>query len=238
MEKKISIDSNPAPSIYVSVVEDPTTTSSREFLVSPPCEEDKNEIVLGTRVFADYLYTHGVVRWIGILHPRQGIFAGIELAGPYGTCDGEYNGIRLFTCPENHGTFLPLADLKPVSSGSPKALKSIEEQRNSFMTKALAHRHPEDLASLIAIREKFSKQRQSMIDTRKQGASPGFLLPSPEHSLRSSFKSSADSTAASPHRISRDKGLDYLERLYSPDDSSDDHFYKGELRSPSSILTS
>ena len=48
----------------------------------------------------------GIVRYIGSIHIKKGIWIGIELSEPNGNHDGELNGKRYFQTAPNHGTFV------------------------------------------------------------------------------------------------------------------------------------
>lgn len=70
------------------------------------------DITVGDLVECDYLLALGIVQWIGKLHERQEVFAGVILNDDYGNTDGTYRGIRYFSCEATRGVFLPLRDLR------------------------------------------------------------------------------------------------------------------------------
>nr|XP_056710709.1 ubiquitin carboxyl-terminal hydrolase CYLD-like [Euleptes europaea] len=55
----------------------------------------------------------GTIRWIGYMLKTQEKMAGIELDEEKGVCDGEWQGVRYFTCPSKRGLFVKLERCKP-----------------------------------------------------------------------------------------------------------------------------
>jgi len=47
----------------------------------------------------------GVVKFLGALEGKEGVWVGVELDDPLGKNDGSAGDQRCFTCPQNHGTF-------------------------------------------------------------------------------------------------------------------------------------
>ncbi|XP_077207437.1 ubiquitin carboxyl-terminal hydrolase CYLD-like isoform X2 [Paroedura picta] len=55
----------------------------------------------------------GTIRWIGYMLKTQRKMAGIELDEEKGVCDGEWEGVRYFTCPPKRGLFVTLERCQP-----------------------------------------------------------------------------------------------------------------------------
>jgi len=74
-------------------------------------KRDLNSITVGCRVTLEDKRT-GIVRFIGPVHFRPGVIAGIELDDPYvGTSDGSVNGWRYFDAPDSKAVFVKRAEL-------------------------------------------------------------------------------------------------------------------------------
>merc|ERR1719361_1676917 len=72
---------------------------------------DLKDIVVGSRVVLEDRRT-GTVRFIGPVHFRPGVIAGIELDDPHiGTSDGSVNGWRYFDAPDQKAVFVKKAEL-------------------------------------------------------------------------------------------------------------------------------
>ncbi|XP_048338902.1 ubiquitin carboxyl-terminal hydrolase CYLD-like [Sphaerodactylus townsendi] len=72
---------------------------------------DVNSVVqidLGTGSFVT-----GTIRWIGYMLETEQKMAGIELDEEKGVCDGEWQGVRYFTCPTKRGLFVSLEQCQP-----------------------------------------------------------------------------------------------------------------------------
>jgi hypothetical protein len=50
----------------------------------------------------------GILRYFGEIEPTSGVFCGVELDEPVGRHDGSVQGIRYFTCRQQHGIFAPV----------------------------------------------------------------------------------------------------------------------------------
>ncbi|XP_061164316.1 uncharacterized protein LOC133173342 [Saccostrea echinata] len=87
---------------------DQAFTEKRTFSVSHKLHVQQNDHVVakGDRT--------GQIRYIGHLD-KQGqsnlLFAGLELDSPVGRHDGVLNGKRYFSCPKDHGIFIPLQEI-------------------------------------------------------------------------------------------------------------------------------
>jgi len=74
-------------------------------------QHDLNNITVGCRVTLEDKRT-GVVRFIGPVHFRPGVIAGVELDDPHvGTSDGSVNGWRYFDAPDQKAVFVKKAEL-------------------------------------------------------------------------------------------------------------------------------
>lgn len=74
-------------------------------------QRDLNNITVGCRVTLEDKRT-GVVRFIGPVHFRPGVIAGVELDDPHiGTSDGSVNGWRYFDAPDQKAVFVKKAEL-------------------------------------------------------------------------------------------------------------------------------
>ena len=56
----------------------------------------------------------GVVQFVGPVAFAKGTWCGIQLESPSGKSDGSVQGVRYFTCPAMHGTFVPIGKVKTV----------------------------------------------------------------------------------------------------------------------------
>lgn len=54
----------------------------------------------------------GIIRYLGPVNFRDGIWAGIELDELLGKHDGQIDGVRYFSCPQNHGLFIKYSFLE------------------------------------------------------------------------------------------------------------------------------
>ncbi|KAF2675947.1 hypothetical protein K458DRAFT_425108 [Lentithecium fluviatile CBS 122367] len=68
----------------------------------------------------------GIVRYLGEIHIRPGIWVGVELPSPTGKNDGTIQTERYFECPPQHGVFVPQAGVvrvldQPAPKPAPKA---------------------------------------------------------------------------------------------------------------------
>jgi len=80
-------------------------------------DKDLNNITVGCRVTLEDKRT-GVVRFIGPVHFRPGVIAGIELDDPHvGTSDGSVNGWRYFDAPDQKAVFVKKAELIVIDDG-------------------------------------------------------------------------------------------------------------------------
>ncbi|KAF7237187.1 Ubiquitin carboxyl-terminal hydrolase CYLD [Varanus komodoensis] len=71
----------------------------------------------------------GTIRWIGCLPKMPQKMAGIELDDEKGVCDGEFEGVRYFTCPPKRGLFAALESCQPdmrFQCSGPRSLESVE----------------------------------------------------------------------------------------------------------------
>ncbi|PAV68443.1 hypothetical protein WR25_09777 [Diploscapter pachys] len=50
----------------------------------------------------------GILRYVGVIHGKDGLFCGIELINSPGKHDGSYSGVSYFMCPQGRGIFAPL----------------------------------------------------------------------------------------------------------------------------------
>ncbi|KAJ1354710.1 hypothetical protein KIN20_011714 [Parelaphostrongylus tenuis] len=50
----------------------------------------------------------GILRYVGEIHGKDGLYCGIELDSPTGRHNGTYQGVVYFTCPPLHGIFAPI----------------------------------------------------------------------------------------------------------------------------------
>ena len=66
--------------------------------VGDRCEVD----VHGT----DVLKRRGTVKYVGQTEFKPGFWVGVHYDEPYGMNDGAVGGVRYFTCPSNHGSFV------------------------------------------------------------------------------------------------------------------------------------
>ncbi|KAL8181532.1 UNVERIFIED_CONTAM: hypothetical protein K2H54_005348 [Gekko kuhli] len=84
----------------------------------------------------------GTIRWVGYMLKKQQKMAGIELDEEKGVCDGEWEGVRYFTCPPKRGLFVNLELCQPdmrfqcndgafLESAKFSGLDSLEVQSNS-----------------------------------------------------------------------------------------------------------
>ncbi|VDM38261.1 unnamed protein product [Toxocara canis] len=62
---------------------------------------------VGKRVTVGRMGT-GVLRYVGPVHGKEGLFCGVELDLPEGRHNGTYQGVTYFQCTDMHGIFAPL----------------------------------------------------------------------------------------------------------------------------------
>ncbi|XP_074525202.1 ubiquitin carboxyl-terminal hydrolase CYLD [Halichoeres trimaculatus] len=58
---------------------------------------------------------YGIIRWIGTLHDRPEMMAGLELEEDKGVSDGTFKGERIFDCPPRRALFVKLSSCRPDS---------------------------------------------------------------------------------------------------------------------------
>ena len=70
----------------------------------------------------------GIVRYIGNIHIKKGIWIGIEFNEPSGNHDGKINGKRYFKTPPNHATFVKFKKIN-------KVIKSVNNDKKRELSK-------------------------------------------------------------------------------------------------------
>ena len=75
----------------------------------PLTPDDVNHAVVSVRGIEGF----GVVRWLGAMDgaPATRSMVGVELDGPWGTCDGTLDGSKYFSCMDRHGYVGPVANV-------------------------------------------------------------------------------------------------------------------------------
>lgn len=81
-------------------------------------EEDRKQLTvqIGERCLvssANAPKRSGLVMFVGSVHWATGLWVGIQFDDPVGRNDGEAKGVRYFTCPQNHGSFVKPSFVSP-----------------------------------------------------------------------------------------------------------------------------
>uniref|UniRef100_A0A0W0FSC5 CAP-Gly domain-containing protein n=1 Tax=Moniliophthora roreri TaxID=221103 RepID=A0A0W0FSC5_MONRR len=93
----------------------------------------------GDGVRIESLGFEGILRYVGEIDGKQGLWAGVELSGGFagkGKNDGSVNGKQYFTCPPKCGVFVATTKLSPPTVGRPPSVASSRGGRTtpSFST--------------------------------------------------------------------------------------------------------
>ena len=83
-----------------------------------PFGSTTTSLALGSTVTTQERH-RGVVRYVGSVRFASESWVGIELDGPYGTCDGSVDGVRYFQCKARHGVFRQAETLTLLSARRP-----------------------------------------------------------------------------------------------------------------------
>uniref|UniRef100_A0A915C866 CAP-Gly domain-containing protein n=1 Tax=Parascaris univalens TaxID=6257 RepID=A0A915C866_PARUN len=86
---------------------------------------------VGKRVIVGKVGT-GVLRYVGPVQSKEGLFCGVELDLPQGRHNGTYQGITYFQCTDMHGIFAPLYRVELLDE-MPRSLKREEKLVRSAM---------------------------------------------------------------------------------------------------------
>ncbi|KAF8844266.1 hypothetical protein BDN67DRAFT_963002 [Paxillus ammoniavirescens] len=85
----------------------------------------------------------GILRYLGEIDGKPGLWAGVELSGGFsgkGKNDGSVNGRRYFTCPSNCGVFVAATKLSAPTVGANYRPQSVASSRSGRVTPSLSGR--------------------------------------------------------------------------------------------------
>ncbi|KXN90912.1 Eukaryotic translation initiation factor 3 subunit C [Leucoagaricus sp. SymC.cos] len=107
---------------------------------------------IGDSVRIDSLALEGVLRYMGEIEGKNGLWAGVELGGQFagkGKNNGSVNGIRYFSCSENCGVFVATSKLSPGRSNQPAAPRpsSVASSRSGRITPSFSDRNTPSLST-------------------------------------------------------------------------------------------
>ncbi|OQS55165.1 CLIP1 [Ecytonucleospora hepatopenaei] len=88
-------------------------------------EENNKDLKIGENVTINGRFS-GVVKFIGKIDGKDGIWVGLELEKPVGKNNGSYKNKKYFDCKENHGVFIRYDKIKQQQNE--------EKENSSFMT--------------------------------------------------------------------------------------------------------
>ncbi|KAF5346581.1 hypothetical protein D9758_013479 [Tetrapyrgos nigripes] len=115
----------------------PPSRSSDVFARSSSRTGTRNQFEVGDGVRIESLGFEGVLRFIGEIDGKQGLWAGVELAGGFagkGKNDGSVAGKRYFTCPDKCGVFVATTKLSPPSIRPLSVASSVASSRTGRTT--------------------------------------------------------------------------------------------------------
>eukprot|EP00055_Hartaetosiga_balthica_P014116 m.75828 g.75828 ORF g.75828 m.75828 type:complete len:1087 (-) comp8497_c0_seq1:22-3282(-) len=89
-----------------------------DYVTRGPASEEctSSGIMLNARVLVNG--KRATLRYCGMVHFDAGEWCGVEFDEMYGSHDGTVSGVRYFSCPENHGKFVPMRKVKPTKEMS------------------------------------------------------------------------------------------------------------------------
>ncbi|CAD6187943.1 unnamed protein product [Caenorhabditis auriculariae] len=80
----------------------------------------------------------GILRYVGSVHGKDGVFCGVELFDATGKHDGTFQGVSYFVCEPLHGIFAPLFRVELSDSTTSSAdLQAINQNQNRLSRSAL-----------------------------------------------------------------------------------------------------
>lgn len=87
---------------------------------------------LGKRVLVNGHFG-GILRYMGPVQGKQGIFFGVELDQPVGKNDGTHQGTFYFQCRPGHGIFAPCHKIELEEKGKGNKEKSKNDEQNQHL---------------------------------------------------------------------------------------------------------
>lgn len=90
------------------------STTNRDF-VENPAAGIVSRAELGKRILVNGHFP-GILRYLGLINGKAGIFCGIELDEPLGKNDGTHEGVFYFECRPGHGIFAPCHKVQMVEN--------------------------------------------------------------------------------------------------------------------------
>ncbi|KAI0342068.1 hypothetical protein BDW22DRAFT_1358196 [Trametopsis cervina] len=110
---------------------------------------------IGDNVRVESLGFEGILRFLGEIDGKAGIFAGVELSSGFagkGKNDGSVNGKRYFTCPPSCGVFILANKLSAptISYGNLSRPSSVASSRNGRVTPSLSGRITPSFSSNVS----------------------------------------------------------------------------------------
>ncbi|KAK7439323.1 hypothetical protein VKT23_017548 [Stygiomarasmius scandens] len=177
----------------------PPSRSSDVFARSSSRAGGRNSFEVGDMVRIESLGFEGVLKYVGEIDGKQGLWAGVELGGGFagkGKNDGSVAGKRYFTCPEKCGVFVATTKLSPPSFRPPSVASSVTSSRTGRTT------------PLSAFSNSFSTSTStSRVPTGRPSLANGRITPSasgrvtPSNALSTSTTSVPETPAARAARL-------------------------------------
>ncbi|OLY80421.1 CAP-Gly domain-containing linker protein 1 [Smittium mucronatum] len=195
----------------------PTLTKPRES-VSSSVSEDKiipgsvpAFLKIGAPVFVNSINENGILRYLGHISAKPGVWAGVELdSSNAGKNDGSALGVRYFSCDPNKGIFVPPSKLSEIkkntksskydpslSENNPKPDSKIHSQsRPLVLTESPSRTASQSSIPRISSPSLLKKSSSSQISTTKDGI-PGKLPKNHRNST------SSNAGTAKPNSLNR-----------------------------------
>ncbi|TFK44617.1 hypothetical protein BDQ12DRAFT_673277 [Crucibulum laeve] len=176
--------SSATSSVHPRTVERAKTPTSIRHVSRPPSRHSDvfsksiNRVFdVGDNVRIESLGYEGMLRFMGEIEGKLGLWAGVELSGGFagkGKNNGSVNGKQYFSCPDNCGVFVATTKLSPptVGPGAISRPSSVASSRGGRITPALSGRITPSFTSST------SRQSASFSNGRVTPSISGRITPS------------------------------------------------------------
>ncbi|THV07103.1 hypothetical protein K435DRAFT_960070 [Dendrothele bispora CBS 962.96] len=182
----------------------PPSRSSDVFARSSSRAGGRNSFEVGDMVRIESLGFEGVLRYMGEIDGKQGLWAGVELSGGFagkGKNDGSVAGKRYFSCPEKCGVFVATTKLSPPAFRPPSVASSVTSSRTGRTTPLSA------FSNSFSTSTTNNSTSTSRVPTSRPSLANGRITPSaggrvtPSNSLSTSTTSVPETPAARAARL-------------------------------------
>uniref|UniRef100_A0A0N5AMS9 CAP-Gly domain-containing protein n=1 Tax=Syphacia muris TaxID=451379 RepID=A0A0N5AMS9_9BILA len=100
-----------------------------------PCWKSSDGKYLGSKDIGKEVFVgtvgKGILRYVGSIKGKQGLFCGVELEKQQGKHDGTYQGTAYFRCPMNHGVFAPVYKVKILTTDQETEQECLDNDRTT-----------------------------------------------------------------------------------------------------------